>query len=52
MHKDHIDFPNFCQNANFPNSMGLGPIPKKVCESPAISLCIDLILAILRNVGF
>ena len=25
MHKDHIDFPNF---------MGPGPIPKKVCETP------------------
>ena len=28
-------FPNFSQNtANFPNSMGRGPIPIKRCESP------------------
>ena len=31
-----IKFPNFSQNAaNFPNSMGPGPNPKKGCESPA-----------------
>ena len=33
--KDDVKFPNFSQNtANFPNSMGPGPIPKKGCESP------------------
>ena len=32
-------FPYFSQNvANFPNSMGPGPIPKKGCESPDVSL--------------
>ena len=37
LHIDDIDFPNFSQNtANFPNSMGPGPIPQKGCESPAI----------------
>ena len=35
MEKDYVKFPNFSQNvANFPNSMGPGPIPKKGCESP------------------
>ena len=30
MHKDNFKFHNFSQNAaNFPNSMGPGPIPKK-----------------------
>ena len=30
MHKDDVKFPNFSQNAaNFPNSMGPCPIPKK-----------------------
>ena len=34
MEKDYVKFPNFSQNAaNFPNSMGLGLIPKKGCES-------------------
>ena len=34
-YKDAVKFPNFSQNAaNFPNSMGPGPIPKKGCESP------------------
>ena len=37
MHKDDVKFPNFSQNAaNFPNSMGPGPIPKKGCESPGV----------------
>ena len=36
IHKDDVIFPNFSQNAaNFPKSMGLSPIPKKGCESPA-----------------
>ena len=36
IHKDDVKFPNFSQNAaNFPNSMGPGPISKKGCESPA-----------------
>ena len=35
IHKDDVKFPNFSQNAaNFPISMGPGPIPKKGCESP------------------
>ena len=35
IHIDNIDFPNFSRNAaNFPNSKGPGPIPKKGCESP------------------
>ena len=35
IHIDNIDFPNFSGNAaNFPNSKGPGPIPKKGCESP------------------
>ena len=35
IHKNDNKFPNFSQNAaNFPNSMGHGPIPKKGCESP------------------
>ena len=34
IHIEDIDFPNFSPNdANFPNSMGHGPIPKKGCES-------------------
>ena len=37
IHIDNIDFPNFSGNAaNFPNSKGPGPIPKKGCESPVI----------------
>ena len=37
MHIDNIDFPNFSRNAaNFPNSKGPGPIPKKGCESPGM----------------
>ena len=37
IHKDDVKFPNFSQNdANFPNSMGPNPIPKKGCESPAL----------------
>ena len=32
-------FPDFSPNAaNFGNSMGPGPIPKKGCESPGCSL--------------
>ena len=32
------NFPNFSQNAaNFPNSMGPCPIPKKGCESPGLN---------------
>ena len=35
---DNVKFPNFSQNAaNFPNSIGPGPIPKKGCESPDIN---------------
>ena len=35
MHKDNVKFPNFSKkDANFPNSMGPCPIPKKECESP------------------
>ena len=35
IHKDDVKFLNFSQNtANFPNSMGPCPIPKKGCESP------------------
>ena len=34
IHIDDIEFAKFSQNAaNFPNSMGCGPIPKKGCES-------------------
>ena len=33
MHKDDVKFPNLSQNAaNFPNSIGPGPIPKKGFE--------------------
>ena len=35
IHIANIDFPNLSQNAaNFSNSKGPGPIPKKACESP------------------
>ena len=38
IHKDDVKFPNFSQNAaNYPNSMGPGPIPKKGCESPGVN---------------
>ena len=37
IHKDDVKFPIFSQNtANFPNSMGPDPIPKKGCESPGV----------------
>ena len=37
---DNMDFPNFSRSAaNFPNSKGPGPIPKKGCESPALMSC-------------
>ena len=37
IHKDDVKFSNFSQNAaNFLNSMGPGPIPKKWCESPGL----------------
>ena len=43
IHKDDVKFPNFSQNAaNFPSSMGPGPIPKKGCESPEITACYTL----------
>ena len=35
IHKDDVKFPNFSQNANFPNSMGSGHNSKEGCESLA-----------------
>ena len=35
---DNLDFPNFNQNdTNVPDDKAKGPIPKKGCESPAVS---------------
>ena len=49
MHKDDVKFPNFSQNAaNFPNSMGPGPIPKKGCESPVLCSIFWLLSGILN----
>ena len=51
IHIDNIDFPNFSRNAaNFPNSKGPGPIPKKGCESPAVK-CIFFFSSAARGRG-
>ena len=49
IHIVDIDFPNFSRNdANFPNSKGPGPIPKKGCESPEMTLDKSIVLRIGR----